>query len=489
MLLVLSHLESRITDRENSSSGAMQSASAMEPAASENRSLQRTTLLVTTLSSLLTPLMASAISVALPAIGGEFAMSAVTMGWVASAYLLAAAVFLLPFGRLADIHGRKRVFTAGTALFSAASLLAALAPGTALFLLARLLQGTGGAMIFGTGVAILTSVFPPRRRGWVLGINVGATYTGLSLGPFVGGLLTQHLGWRWVFLLNVPVGLLVLAAVRLKLKLEWADSRGEPFDWPGSLLYSAMLTCFMLGFTWLQGWPGAFLLLAALAALPLFLARESRCAHPIFHARLVRGNTVFAFSNLAALINYSATFAIGFLLSLYLQYIKGFTAGAAGLVLISQPLVMALFSPLAGRLSDRLEPRRIASLGMGLCALGLLFFTGLGPASPLAGIVANLMLVGFGFALFSSPNTNAVMSSVERRHFGVASATLGTMRMVGQMLSMGIATLVFSLFLGKASIVPSRFPAFLKSLRVSFMAFAVLCAAGVLFSLARGRVR
>lgn len=461
----------------------------MEPAPDKDRSLQRTTLLVTTLSSLLTPLMGSAISVALPAIGAEFAMSAVTLGWVASAYLLAAAVFLLPFGRLADIHGRKRVFAAGTALFSAASLLAALAPGTVPFLLARLLQGTGGAMIFGTGVAILTSVFPPRRRGWVLGINVGATYTGLSLGPFVGGLLTHYLGWRWVFLLNVPVGLLVLAVVTCKLKPEWADSRGEPFDWIGSLIYSAMLTAFMLGFTWLPGWRGAAMLLAAAAALPVFIIWESGNAHPIFQARLVRGNTVFAFSNLAALVNYSATFAISFLLSLYLQYIKGFSPRDAGLVLIAQPLVMALFSPAAGRLSDRLEPRMVASLGMGLCSLGLFFFTGLGPASGLTSIVANLMLVGFGFALFSSPNTNAVMGAIERRHYGVASATLGTMRMLGQMLSMGVATLVFSLFIGRASIVPANHALFLKSMRVSFIVFSLTCFAGVFLSLARGRVR
>ncbi len=455
----------------------------------DSRSLQRTTLLVTTLSSLLTPMMASAINVALPAIGGEFAMSAVTLGWVASAYLLAAAVFLMPFGRLADIVGRKKVFTIGTVVFSLASLLAGLAPDAWSFLCFRVLQGTGAAMIFGTGVAILTSVFPPQRRGWVLGINVGATYTGLSLGPFVGGLITQYLGWRWVFLLNVPLGILVLAAVRLRLRQEWADCRGEPFDWKGSLGYMGMLTAFMIGITWLPGWRGTLLLLAAAAALPIFIGWESRSAHPIFQTRLLRGNIVFAFSNLAALVNYSATFAIGFLLSLYLQFIKGFTPRGAGLVLIAQPLVMALFSPLAGRLSDRLEPRVVASLGMALSAAGLLAFTWLGQESSLPAITANLMLVGLGFALFSSPNTNAVMGAVERRQYGVASATLATMRMVGQMLSMGIATLVFSLFIGKARIVPANYPLFLKSMRISFVVFFVMCLGGVFFSLARGRVR
>ena len=258
----------------------------------EDRSLQRTALLVTTLSSLLTPMMASAINVALPAIGREFAMNAVTLGWVASAYLLAAAVFLLPFGRLADIVGRKKVFTIGTVVFSLGSLLAGLAPNAWSFLCFRVLQGTGGAMIFGTGVAILTSVFPPQRRGRVLGINVAATYTGLSLGPFVGGLLTQHLGWRGVFLLNVPLGLLVLAAVRLRLRQEWADCRGEPFDWTGIARLHGAADRLMFGFTWLPGWRGALLLLGAVAAFPLFIGWESRSAHPMFQARLARGNTV-----------------------------------------------------------------------------------------------------------------------------------------------------------------------------------------------------
>lgn len=455
----------------------------------EEKSLQRAALLVTTMDSFLTPMMASAVAVALPSIAREFSMSAVQMGWVASAYLLAAAAFLLPFGRLADIHGRKKVFTIGTLLFGASSLLAGLAPDAGVFLLARALQGTGGAMIFGTSVAILTSVFPPQRRGWVLGINVAATYSGLSLGPFIGGLLTQSLGWRAVFLVNVPLGLLVLAALWLKMRREWAESRGEPFDWRGSLAYSAMLSAFMLGFTWLPARRGAFMLTAAAGAFVLFVRRELRVPYPIFQARLARGNAVFAFSNLAALVNYSATFAISFLLSLYLQYIKGFTPRTAGLVLIAQPAVMALFSPLAGRLSDRLEPRLVASLGMAICAAGLLAFAGLGPASGLGFIVSALVVVGFGFALFSSPNTSAVMGSVDKRNYGVAASTLGTMRIVGQMLSMAIATLVFSLFIGRLRITPASYPLFLSSLRVSFLIFFGLCCCGVFFSLARGRVR
>ena len=461
----------------------------MAPETTEDKPLQRAVLLVTTLDSFLTPMMSSAVAVAMPAIAREFSLTAVTLSWVASSYLLAAAALLLPFGRLADIHGRKKVFTIGTLLFGAASLAAGLAPDARLFLLARVLQGAGGAMIFGTSVAILTSVFPPQRRGWVLGINVAATYSGLSLGPFIGGLLTHSLGWRAVFLVNVPLGLLVLSVLWLKVRREWAFARGESFDWRGSIAYSAMLAAIMLGFTWLPGWRGGLVLAAGLLSFPLFLRWENRCSHPVFHARLARGNVVFAFSNLAALVNYSATFAISFLLSLYLQYIKGFSARGAGLVLVAQPVVMALFSPLAGRLSDRHEPRVVSSLGMGLSAAGLLAFAFLGRTTPLAVVAADLMLVGLGFALFSSPNTNAIMSSVLPRQYGAASAFLATMRMVGQMLSMGIATLVFSLFIGRARIVAGTYPLFLRSMRVSFVVFFLLCAGGVIFSLARGRVR
>ena len=295
-------------------------------------------------------------------------------------------------------------------------MLAGLAPTAGVFLFARVLQGMGGAMVFGTSVAILTSVFPPHRRGWVLGINVAATYSGLSMGPFIGGLLTQSFGWRSVFLINVPLGLLVLAALWLKMHQEWAECRGEPFDWKGSLGYSLMLTAFMLGFTWLPGRRGAAMLIIAAAAFAAVLPPGIAGSAPDFPSRgWPAHNTVFAFSNLAALVNYSATFAISFLLSLYLQYIKGFTPRTAGLVLIAQPVVMALFSPLAGRLSDRLEPRVVASLGMGLCAAGLFAFAWLGQTSGLGFIVVALVLVGFGFALFSSPNTNAIMGSVAKK--------------------------------------------------------------------------
>jgi EmrB/QacA subfamily drug resistance transporter len=450
---------------------------------------RRVTLLIAALASFLTPFMGSSTNVALPSIGHEFSMDAVLLTWIPTAYLLAAAVFLVPFGRIADIYGRKRVFTYGTAIFTVASLLTGLSASTTMLISARVLQGIGSAMIFGTSVAILTSVFPPGERGRVLGISVAAVYVGLSIGPFVGGYLTQHLGWRSIFLAVVPLGLLVLILVTWRLKGEWAEAQGEPFDLAGSIIYSLSLIALMYGLSLLPGWSGAGLILASAVGLGLFAVWEIRAAHPVLDVKLFAGNRTFAFSNLAALINYSATSAVTFLLSLYLQYIKALSPQQAGLVLIAQPIMQATFSPVAGRLSDRIEPRIVASLGMTVTTTGLILLIFVGPSTPLWAIVICLVLLGFGFALFSSPNMNAIMGSVEKRFYGVASGTLGTMRLVGQMLSMGIATLLFTLYIGRVEITPETYSLFLISAKTAFAVFAALCTAGIFASLARGDLR
>ncbi len=416
-------------------------------------------------------------------------MDAILLGWVATAYLLAAAMFLVPLGRIADIYGRKRIFTYGMITYTAASLLSAISTSAAMLISFRVLQGIGGAMIFSTGVAILTSVFPPEDRGRVLGINVAAVYAGLSLGPFVGGLLTQYLGWRSIFWANVPLGLLIIALIFWKLKGEWAEAKGEKFDIVGSLIYSLMLIAIMYGFTMLPELPGAGLILAGGLGIVAFVKWETKVKSPVLDVRLFGNNTVFALSNLAAFINYSATFAVSFLLSLYLQYIKGLTPQIAGLVLVAAPVVQAIFSPFAGRLSDKIEPRIVASLGMGLTVIGLIFFIFLGNATSLWFIIAGLIILGFGFALFSSPNTNAVMSSVEKRFYGVASATLATMRQIGMMFSMGMVMLIFAIYLGRVQITPEYYVPFLSSLNTAFIIFTVLCFGGIFASLARGKVR
>ena len=345
----------------------------MQPANARN-----TALFIAILAGFVTPFDLSAVNIALPTLAEEFSMDAIQMGWVSTAYLLASAVFLVPFGRIADIYGRKKVFAAGLAIFTLASFLMIFAPSALAVILLRVLQGFGSAMIFGTAVAILTSVTPPEHRGKALGIYTTAVYLGLSMGPFLGGILTDRFGWRSIFFVNIPIGILAVALVFLFLKGEWADCRGERFDLGGSIQYGLTLICVMYGFSLLPDREGFILLIAGAVMLVVFVAREFRISYPLWNIRLFAKNRVFLFSNLAALINYGATFAVTFFLSLYLQYIHGYSPEHAGMILVVQPVVMVLVSPAAGRLSDRIEPGKIASAGMALSALSLvlLAFTG-----------------------------------------------------------------------------------------------------------------
>ncbi|HSO46884.1 MAG TPA: MFS transporter, partial [Rhizobiaceae bacterium] len=322
-------------------------------------------LLTTTVASFLTAFMGSALNIALPVIGKEFSMDAVTLGWVATSYTLAIAIFLVPFGRAADIHGRRKVFTLGLLGYTVLTLaLAFVASGTQLIAL-RVAQGIASAAMFATSSAILSSAYPPGERGRVLGINVSAVYTGLAVGPFIGGIITQNLGWRSVFIAGAAAGAVAVFAV-LQLKDEWAEARGEPFDWIGAIIYGAAIAMAMYGLSRLPAWEGAVMLAAGLAGLAGFLAWANRAKAPILNLSLFRNNRAFTLSSLAALINYLATTAVTFLLSLYLQYLKGLTPQQAGALLVAQPIMMAIFSPFAGRLSDRIESRIVASVGMGL---------------------------------------------------------------------------------------------------------------------------
>jgi EmrB/QacA subfamily drug resistance transporter len=444
-------------------------------------------LLIATMSSFLTPFTSSSVNIALPSIGIELSLNAVVLGWVATAYLLAAAMFLVPFGRIADITGRKRIFQIGIIIDAVASILGAASPSGLWLILCRAFQGLGGAMIFGTGVAILTSVFPPKERGRALGINAAAVYAGLAVGPLAGGFLTGHFGWRSIFLLNAFLGLIITVAVLWKLRGEWAEARGERFDFAGSVIYSLALVAIMYAFSVLPALWGVWLILIGVLGLVAFIRWEMRQEHPVLDIGFFRNNTVFAFSNLAALINYSATFAVAFLMSLYLQYVKGFTPEHAGLILMAQPLVMVICSPIAGSLSDRIEPRIVASMGMALTTIGLVMLTFLGSGTGLPFVLISLAVLGLGFGFFSSPNTNAVMGSVEGKFYGVASGTLGTMRLVGQAFSMGLVLLLFALYIGRVQITAAYYPLFLKSMKTAFAISAVLCFGGIFASIARGK--
>jgi EmrB/QacA subfamily drug resistance transporter len=454
-----------------------------------NKSLKRNALLVAALSSFLTPFMGSSVIVALPTIGREFSMDSISLSWISTAYLLSAAACLVPFGRASDIYGRKKIFILGVILDNISSILGAVAPSGSFLIFFRILQGIGGAMIFSTGISIVTTVYPSKDRGKALGVVLTAAYVGLTLGPFIGGFLTDHFGWRSIFLSNIPIGLVILIATIWKIKEEWAEARGETFDFVGSIVYALSLVLIMYGPSLLPATIGFVLLLSGIAGFVFFVLWISKTKNPVMEIHLFRNNRAFLFSNIAALINYSATFAIAFLISLYLQYIMKLSAQQAGLILVAQPLVMAGCAAITGRLSDRIEPRILASAGMMVLAIGLVFFAYLNDRSTLRYIVLNLMFFGFGFALFISPNTNAIMSSVEKRFYGQASGIMATMRLIGQTFSMGIVMLMFVVYMGRNRIISEYHPHFLQSMRASFLVFAILCFIGIFASLARGKIR
>ena len=446
-------------------------------------------LLIAVLAGFLTPFDGAAVNIALPTIASEFHMDVIALSWIATAYLLAAALFLVPFGKIADIYGRKKIFLYGIGIFAAASLAMTMVPSTNLMIVIRVIQGLGSGMIFGTTVAILSSVFPSGERGKALGIYITSVYFGLSMGPFLGGVLTQYFGWRSIFFVNVPIGIICILLVTWKLKGDWAECQGERFDMTGSIIYGIAIVAVMYGLSVATEGAGYTLLLVGVVAGIIFVLYEQRITFPVLDMKLFTKNRAFAFSNLAALINYSATFAVTFLLSLDLQYTKSFSPEHAGLILIVQPAMQAIVSPIAGKLSDRIEPAVVASAGMALTAAGLILLIFFTETITLWYLVFCLVVLGAGFGLFSSPNTNAIMSSVEKRYYGVASGMVGTMRLLGQMLSMGIAMLLFAVIIGPVEITPAYYSQFQTSLHVGFIIFALFCIVGIFFSLVRGKVR
>ncbi len=449
--------------------------------------LKRSVLFVAAFSAFITPFMGAAVNLALPSIGVDLDANAIQLNWVVSAYLLTTAVFILPFGRLGDIVGRKKIFLLGLVLFTLTTSAIVFTKSINSFLLFRSLQGMSSAMIFGTSMAIITSVFPPGERGRAMGINITAVYVGLSSGPFLGGLLTEYFGWRAIFGALAPIGVLATLLTYTKIKTEWADAKDDKIDIPGSVLIGIGLILTILGFSKLPAnYAYALILLGAIFVIS-FILYEKRATYPLLDIKLLVSNRTFSMSNMAAMIHYAATSAIGFFLSLYLQYLKGFDAKTAGLILMTQPIMMAIFSIPAGKLSDRINPGYIASTGIGMTSIGIFALTFIGETTSIIYIISILLFNGIGYALFSSPNSNAIMSSVEKKHLGVASGMLGMMRMIGQTFSLGIAMMLIALFIGQQKIAPDNYPALLKTIKTGLIIFSALCVPAIFASLARNK--
>src|SRR5690554_935592 len=447
-------------------------------------------LLIVAITSFMGTFLVSAVNIALPSIEHVFSLSAIELSWIITSFILGMALFMLPAGVWGDSSDNVKIFKFGLIIFTIASAFCYVSPDGIWLISARFLQGVGTAFTGTTGQAILVSSFPPERRGRVLGISVSAVYTGLALGPLLGGIVTQHMGWRLLFLIAVILGVFtfIVSAVYLKndknIKKESLKS-----DRLGIFIFMTGLTTLVYGSSQIPSTAGWTLMAVSLLLLIIFWKIESRVKNPLLNTSLFTKNKLFTYSNLSALINYTSTFAIVFFLSLYLQKVQNLSPREAGAVIIAQPIMMAIFSPIVGKLSDRIQPRYFATLGMAMCTTGLAMLAFLSHNTPIPYIIGVLIWVGLGFALFSSPNMNTIMSSVERKQYGQASGLASSMRVFGQIISMSIITFLITINFGNQSIEAVSDELFMKALQWGFLIFAIIGVPGIYFSFFRGDVK
>ena len=454
-----------------------------------SRSDRTMVLVVSALGGFLVTFMASSINIALPLIGVDFHVSAVTLSWISLSYMLVSAVCLLPAGRIADLYGRMRLFIVGMVIFTVMAFASAFAPSAPVLLAMRALHGVGLAIGSVTSTALIILAFPAQMRGRALGTNVALIYLGVPLGPGLGGMICPTLAWRALFIIVGALSLVNWVLPLWKLRgIDWREAKNARFDVLGSLLSGASLVAVLIGFSLLPDAVGVVLVAAGICGVGAFLWWETHAADPLLNLDLFRRSRVFATANAASFVNYSATSAMVFLLSLYLQYNRGLSTQTAGFVLVSGPFVQVVFSPVVGRLADRVEARYLSAGGMAAGALGLLGLSFLGAATPYWYVIAMVCLVSLGITFFATPNTLTVMGSIETRWVGVASATLSTMRQVGMSMSLGVAALVLALVVGRRVTQPVDHPHLLTSVRTSFLIFTVLCALGVVASLVGPRI-
>ena len=450
-----------------------------------DRDSARAVQLAVGLASFLTPFLNSALSVAAPTIGQEFALAPARLALLIIAQLISASALMMPFGRLSDFLGRRPIFLCGSAIFSCASLLICLSAGPDQLIAARFLQGVGDAMVFGVSAAIMTAAVAPERRGRALGLNLAFIYAGLALGPLLGGLFTTWLSWRLIFALTALLGVCAF----LLVARFWKETRPEPasrFDWLGAALFAPGTGGFILALSLQPSWPATLGMVAALSLAPLFLAVERRHPDPLLSPAVFRSSPRFGLANITSALGYTAAFSTSFLMSLYFQSVRGMTPQAAGLIMLIQPVVQMFCSPLAGILADRFVPARLASVGLVLLAVGLFLLGTADTATSVAHIAWVLALQGAGFSLFASPNMSAIMACVHDHHHGLASGLLATMRTMGMSLSMALTGMLLAAIVGTGR-GPEAAPLILASLKGCCALFGAVALAGAATSWLGGR--
>jgi MFS family permease len=424
----------------------------------------------------------NSVMVVIPTIAAEFHINNIVQNWAIIIFLLVVAVLSVPAGQISGKYGLKKVTIISVILFILISIANVLVTSSEQFLLCRLVLGISLSFFNVTSMAMVVSAFAPEERGKALGITITGVYIALSLAPVLGGVLNYQLGWRSVVLFGVPFLLVILALLLTKVDEEWITFGDVPLDVKGSIAYGIGMVLFIYGFTILNTSLGVILTVLGIIVLIIFGLIELREAHPVFDIRFFK-NRKFLSANFASLCAYLATFAVTTILNYHLQYIKGMDSQTAGIILLAAPLCQVVLAPIAGRLSDKYVPQVLAAIGMGLGTVSLVLFSFLNEGTSIEFLIVSMIIYGVGFGLFSPPNTNVIMSSVPPKDTSVASASVATMRTVGQAMSLGILTLVFAFVMGDVPIVEQYYPLLISSCQITCIICVALCIASVFASL------
>ncbi|MCJ2165416.1 MULTISPECIES: MFS transporter [unclassified Pseudodesulfovibrio] len=450
---------------------------------------ERTTGLWTiTISQFALVFMLSAVAVAVPALGQEFGASASQLGLVESGYISAVAMLLFPVTRLADMIGRGTTFALGMALFTAVSSVLPLCQSITQFIALRVFQGGGGAMMVTTGLAILADLYPGPGRARALGIASAGVYLGLSAGPWLGGMIVTHWGWRWIFYAGaIPCALALLLALKT-LSVRPVFTRGVKFDWGGAIFVAIGMILLSQGGSHLHDLSGKLMLAGGLLSLASFVLWEKHAKAPLLDMVLFSDNPSFSLGSAVQFISYAATFGITFLLSLYLQVARGMTASEAGFILMAQPVMQVVFSLISGKWCERWPAHHVATLGMCLATLALGGAMFLGDSASLPYVACILALCGAGSAIFATANMAVIMGAVTKEYYGVASAVVAGMRTTGMTVSLVFISGVLALVVGPKALNQDTAPAFVVAMHIAFVVLTAFSFIGVGMS-ARARMR
>ena len=397
--------------------------------------------------------LSNGVIIGVPAIAQDFAMNNVIQNWIPTILFLVVAIFTVPAGQISGKYGVKKSLLAGIIVFLIGSIGACLAFSTESFLIFRMVQGAGMAFLNVSAMAMVVHAVKPQNRGKALGFTVTGVYLATSLSPVICGFLVHNLGWRAIFYVVIPFLVLCIILMITKIPQEWKTYQHDTIDKVGSILYGVGILLFIYGFTTLITTTGKLLTVAGIILLVIFGLYELRQKSPVFNMNLFR-NKKFTSSNIAALCSYIAIMVVTTILNYHFQYVRGWDAQMAGMILIITPIIMAIMAPNAGKLSDKIHPQKLAALGIGIAAVALFILTFLTADTPLYVVILAMVLQGFGMGLFSSPNMNAIMSSVPPKDAPTASASQATMRTIGQTMSLGLLTLIFAWVMGSLELAP-----------------------------------